>query len=160
VAEQAAYSFPADYLLPISVKYGTEPIGFSDKATVDRYAEGVELLLRDNAVWYERANEEGTRKLYIYPTPAEALALELEYVYRPVALEEDADEPIEIPEEFHFHPLYYVAALYYRSVEDNPELAEVNEKTFDLKVSELIRYDNQRRSGNGVFRIGIAGITA
>lgn len=87
------------------------------------------------------------------------LALQLEYVYSPPDLEDDGDKPTEIPEAFHPHPLYYVAALYYRTIEDNPELAKVHEDTFDQKVSELIRYGNRRRNGSGVFRIGIAGIT-
>lgn len=146
--------------MPLSVSLGGRPLGFSDKETVERYQDGREVALQDLNVWYEKPDEDGTRKLFIFPAPGEASALLLEYVYEPVDLTGDSDVPTEIPDVFHSHPLYYVAALYYRSVEDNAELAEAHERTFDQKVSEVIRYDNQRRSGNGVFRVGIAGISA
>jgi hypothetical protein len=161
VSGQAAYSWPEDMLLPLRVSVNGEPWSSTDAETVEQFAKG-SLILQEEGVWYEAPDNEGTRALYLYPTPDEALTLTVEYVYRPVDLNVStpAGEPTEIPPEFHEALLPMVAAAYYETVEDNPELAQRNTEKGDLWISELMRYDHERRSGDGIFRIGIVGVTA
>ena len=120
------------------------------------------LILGRRGVWYERADKEGTRKLYLYPAPSGGDSIELEWVYRPAPLSvaEPKGEPSELPDEFHPALLSEASAVYYETVEDNPDLAQRNSERADLWVGELTRYDNQRRSGSGSFRISILGATA
>jgi hypothetical protein len=111
-------------------------------------------------VWYEAPNANGVRRLYLYPPP-DGASLELEWVYEAPALK--ADEANAGPEEFPawFHPklVHFAAEDYYESVEDNPELAEQQKAKAEAAVSELVRYDRQRRSGDGIFTMPIAGVT-
>lgn len=55
--------------------------------------------------------------------------------------------------------MHFVAADYYETVEDDAELAQVQQNKADLAVADLVRYDNERAS-SGSFVVGIAGVTA
>lgn len=159
VAEQAAYEWPEDLLLPLNVSLGDVSLEPSDRETVRDYEQG-KLAYSGDGVYYDAPDAEGVRKLYIYPAPTEATTLTLEWVFRPVPLSESTDEPTEIPEEFHEKLLHFVAATYYRTSEDNPELAAENARLADEAVSALMRYDNLRASGEGPWRVGIVGVTS
>jgi hypothetical protein len=160
VAGQAAYDFPADYLLMVSVSLdGSDPLPAADPASVKQFTSG-SLILEVDGVWYEAPDEAGVRQLYLYPTPDAAKSIDLEWVYRPTPMINNEDEPSELPEEFHPALLPEVAAVYYETVEDDPELAQRNSEKADLWVADLTRYDNERRAGDGIFRVGIAGVTA
>jgi hypothetical protein len=117
-------------------------------------------LRSHDAYFYEKAGEDGTRKLYLYPAPTEATTLELEYVFRPAALVNDSDTPTEIPEDFHEKLLHFAAVTYYRTVEDNPELANDNERLVNEAIAALQRYDNIRSTGESPWTVGIVGLTA
>lgn len=161
VANQAAYSWPSDFLLPLSVSVAGRIYPPSDYNTIRQYEKGELRLLGEGGVWYERADEEGARKLYLYRVPGEAgLAVTLEYVYEAEALSEEGDEPSEFPIWFHPKLCHFVAEIYYTSVEDNPELAEAAKQKADAAVGELTRYGNEREAGDGVFQIGVIGSTA
>lgn len=160
VAEQEAYSLPADFLLPESLAVAARPWESSDLETVRQYKQG-ELILLPYGVWYERPDEEGVRKLYLYPAPGEAgLAVELEYVYQPVDLVNDGDEPSEFPEFWHPNLRFFAAQVYYETIEDNADLAEVFKGRADTAIGDLIRYDNERSTGNGIFQVRISGVNA
>lgn len=159
VAEQAAYEWPDDLLLPLSVSVAGQPWGSGDPDTVRQIQKGL-ITFSDTGLWYERTDESGARKLYLYPTPGEELALEVEWVYRPTPLVNPTDEPTELPEEFHDGPLYEAAAIAFEGEEDNVELATYYSQKAETRMRELMAYDNIRRSGNGIFRIPIAGVTA
>jgi hypothetical protein len=175
VANQGAYDYPDDLILPLRLSVAGLPWEPSDAERVEQYKQGVLVLQTgggwsaDTGAWtaggvfYDAADDTGTRKLNLYPVASTGGdAIELEYVYRPQDLSVDAPsaEPVAFPEEFHPGLLSYCAQAYYSTVEDNPDLAQVNGAAFDLVVSELVRYRNQRGSGNGVFVVGIVGQTA
>lgn len=112
-------------------------------------------------MWYEGTDSAGARALYIYPTPAaDGDAITVEYVYRAADLSVDDDAPSEFPEEFHPGLLHYVASVYYDTVEDNADLAQRNSERFDGVVSELARHRILRKSGEGVFQLGVIGVSA
>lgn len=75
-------------------------------------------------------------------------------------MDEPSVEPSEFPNWFHVKLAHFLGEIYYGTVEDNPELAEVQKGKADLAVSELVRYDNERSSGDGIFIPGIVGVTA
>jgi len=136
------------------------PWGSSDRETVRQFETG-SLALQAVGVWYEQPDPEGIRRLHLYPTPSGGATLELEWVYAGSFKADDLNGvPSEFPEWFHPKLCHFAAEAYYETVEDNPELAEQQKAKADLAVSELVRYDNKRRSGSGVFRIPIAGMTA
>lgn len=161
VSGQVAFTLPADFLLPFSVSVGGRPWASSDRQTVRRYEQG-ELILQDEGVFYEATDEDGNRGLYLYPAPTSAVTVEIEYVYSPPPLnvDEAAGEPTAFP--FYWHPklLPFAAAVYYGTVEDNPELAAFNQEKADLAVSDLERYDNERATGGGSFLVQMPGINA
>jgi hypothetical protein len=126
---------------------------------VRRYESGSLALIRDT-VYFEDVGEDGIRRAFIYPTPAEGLALSLLYVFAPVPMAEDSDEPTELPRPFHEALIPAAAAQYFETVEDNPELAQRNAEQVDLWVGKIVRYDNQRRGGSNPFMVPIQGISA
>jgi hypothetical protein len=110
-------------------------------------------------VWFDGVDDSGDRKLALYPQPSSG-SIELEYVYRPGALINDGDQPSWMPPPFHKGLLWSVAAIYFETVEDNPELAKWNQEKADAVASELRSYDNERGAGNGVFAPAVVGWTA
>lgn len=159
VSGQSTYDWPTDLLLPLKLSVAGLPWEATDEETAARYANG-ELILQREGAWYDAPGETGARQLHLYPTPgSSSLAIHLEWVYRPTDLVNDTDEPEEIPVEFHPAILFEVAATYYETFEDNPELAQRNSEKADTAVGELTRYDNMRRSGTGIFQVGIVGVT-
>lgn len=160
VSGQVAYTWPEDLLLVESVTVAGRPWASSSREAVRRFAAG-ELTLNDYGVWYESADDTGLRKLHLYPAPSGGDTLELEWVYGGPALMTDQPNgtPGELPEWFHPKLCHFVAETYYETVEDNPELAEQQKTKAELAISELIRYDNERGSGSGVFMPGIVGVT-
>lgn len=160
VAGQAAYTLPEDFLLPYRLAVAGTPWAPSDRETVRRYEKG-ELKLLEDGVYYEAPDSEGNRALYLYPTPGDAVTLELTYVYAPAALnvDEPSKEPVAFPSYWHNKLIHFVAADYYETVEDDAELAQVQQSKADLAIADLVRYDNERTSP-GPFIVGIAGVTA
>lgn len=158
VAGQAAYSHPADFVLPLSVRLAGNLLEDSDPETVAEYESG-EGGPGSRGVWYRDVDDQGVRALYLYPVPSAALTLQLEYVFRGPAIgaADLTAEPSEFPEDFHEKLLYFCAAVYYRTVEDNPELAADNENQANVVVGELVRHGNLERSGTGIFRPQRAG---
>lgn len=160
VAEQAAYDWPADLLLPVSLAIAGTPWPSTDADSVELYEKG-ELVLQQIGGWYDGPDVDGARKLYLYPAPGEAgLEIKLEWIYRPAPLVNDTDEPTELPEEFHPALLPEVASYYYETVEDDPELAQRNAEKADEWVVDLRHYENLRKTGNGVFKVPILGVDA
>lgn len=92
--------------------------------------------------------------------PSSEQAIELEWAFRPVPMVADADEPTEIPEEFHPGLPWEAAATYFETMEDNPELAQRNQEKADSYINGLIAYGNERRAGSGVAIPQIVGWTA
>lgn len=137
------------------------PVAPSDRGSIQRVEYGA-LVLQDDGAWYETVSAAGVRQLTLYPTPGSAQTLELEWVFSPPPFDSASPnaEPSEFPEWWHPKLVHFVAEVYYESIEDNPELAEVQKAKADFAVGELARYDNQRRTGNGVFRVPIAGVTS
>lgn len=161
VAGQVAYNWPEDLLIPLSVSVAGEPWEASDRETVRQYEKG-ELVLQSVGVWYEASDESGARKLYLYPAPSGGDTIEVEWVFQgsPFTADETSAEPDEFPSWWHSKLIFIVAETYYAFVEDDEELAQINREKADLAVGDLIRYDNERHSGSGVFRPGIVGVTA
>lgn len=153
--------WPEDLLLPLSLAVAGHPWGSSDRETVRQFETG-ELRLTGAGVWYDAPDENGLRKLYLYPSPSGGDTLEVEWVYQAVALSTDTPtgQPSEFPEWWHPKLLHFIGEGYFATVEDNPELAEYHKGKADLAVSDLIRYDNERQAGDGIFLPGIAGVTA
>jgi hypothetical protein len=160
VGGQAAYALPADFLLPQTVAVAGVPWPSSDRETVRQYERG-ELVMQSQGVYYEAADDEGNRALYLYPTPSGEDTLALEYVYSPAPLsvDEPAGEPTAFPGYWHPKLVHFVAAPYYELVEDDAELAEFHQGKADLAVSDLTRYDNERQ-GAEPFVVQISGVTA
>lgn len=160
VAGQSAYDWPEDLLLPLGLSVAGTPWPPTDADSVERF-ERSELALQQIGGWYDAPDVNGARKLYLYPAPGEAgLELKLEWVFRPTPLVDGADEPTELPEEFHPALLPEVASYYYETVEDDPELAQRNAEKADQWVVDLRHYENLRRVGSGVFKAPILGIDA
>lgn len=156
----AAYSWPDDLLLTLSLSVGgSETWEAGDPESVRAYEQGSATFI-GTGVWLDLPDNEGERKLNLYPTPAGGSAIELEYVYRPGAMVGEDDEPSWLPAPFHKGLLWIAASLYFETVEDNPELAKWNEEKADLVVAEISRYEIERRAGQGVFLPQIVGWTA
>jgi len=147
-------------LLALGVTVAGRPWESSSRETVRQFENG-ELTLRSQGVWYEGTDESGARRLTLYPTPGSAVTLELEWVYAAPNLTVDTPsaEPSEFPEWFHPKLLHFAGEIYYPTVEDNPELGEIQKSKADLAISELVRYDNERGAGDGIFTIAIVGVT-
>lgn len=160
VEGQAAYTLPTDYVLPYKVAVAGVPWSTSDRETVRQYERG-ELKLLAQGVYYEDSDEEGNRTLNLYPTPGGGSEIALTYVYAPTPLnvDEPSKEPTAFPTYWHKRLIHFVAADYYETVEDDAELAQVQQNKADLAVADLVRYDNERVTP-GPFVAGIAGITA
>lgn len=148
-------------LLVETVAVAGYPWAPADRETVRQFERG-ELRRTGRGVWYDHVESSGIRRLFLYPTPSGGDTLELEWVYAGVPLKTDQPTagPEELPVWFHPKLVHFAAEVYYETVEDNPELAEKAKGMADLAVSELIRYDNERASGSGIFEIGIVGQTA
>lgn len=159
VAQQEAYSWPADLLLPVKLTVAGRPWAPADPGTVEEYERGL-LRLGDEGVWYEEPDAEGGRAVHLYPVPQEEAALILEWVFKPAPLVADSDEPVEFPSLFHDGLVYEAAAVAFEGEEDNVELANYYTQKAEGRMRELMVYDNIRRSGSGVFRIPIVGVTA
>lgn len=84
----------------------------------------------------------------------------MEYVYAPAPLtvDEPAGEPTAFPSYWHPKLVHFVAASYFETVEDNSEIAAVEQEKADLAISDLERYDNER-AGSGPFLVSILGET-
>jgi len=137
---------------------GSAPYDFASQETVRQYEQGGAELLK--SVWVDGVDDSGDRKLVLYPPPSAGLPIELEYVYQPPEFTEDTDVPTWMPRPFHKGLPYAALAVYFESVEDNPELAKWNQEKADSVASELRTYDDERGSGNGVFQIPVVGWTA
>lgn len=138
---------------------GSDPFDATSQETVRQYERGGSRLAVDG-VWFDGVDEFGDRSLALYPPPGSVLPIELEYVYRPPEMVNDADIPSWMPYPFHKGLLYSAAAVYFESVEDNPELGKWNQEKADSIASELRNYDIERGSGNGIFQIPVVGWTA
>lgn len=124
-----------------------------------RFASGSLVLCRDGS-YYEGDGEDGIKRLALVGSLGEGLSINLHYVYAPAPMTGDSDEPTELPRPFHEALLPAAAAVYFETVEDNPELAQRNSEQVDLWVGKLVRYDNQRRGGSDPFMVPIQGISA
>lgn len=154
-----AYAWPADFMQVAALSVGgSETWEPSDPETVRSYERGGASLL-GGGVWMDVPGEDGLRKLRLYPPPGDAHGIELEYVYQPAEFTQDSDEPAWMPRAFHKGLLYIAATVYFEDVEDNPELAKWNQEKGDLVIAELVHYDNERKTGQGVFMPGIVGWT-
>jgi hypothetical protein len=106
--------------------------------------------------WYVTDDQ---ASLGLWPEPASVSDVIVQYVYVPTALVLDTDSPVSIPEEFHTALLLYVASQYYATVEDNAELAQINEERYRAKAGELDRLRISKETGDQPFHIRIAGVT-
>lgn len=159
VAEQDTYEWPSDFLLPLSLSLGSndplEPISPEDAR---RVASGSLALCREGA-YYEVDGEDGMKRVVLVGAGA-GLSVNLHYVYAPPPMTSDEDEPTELPRPFHEALLPASAAVYYETVEDNPDLAQRNAEQLDLWIGKLVRYDNQRRGGSDPFMVPVLGVSA
>lgn len=154
-------ALPGDYLLTGTLEVNGYPVGSTDRDTVRQYEKG-ELLLLEPVVYYESTDESGNRVLAFYPELAAGTTVSLEYVYEPIPLSssEPSRGPSAFPTYWHSKLRYFAQEIYYETVEDNEELAEINRQKGDQAISDLTRYDNERQVGEGVFQVGILGETA
>jgi len=152
---------PEDYLLASTVIVGGTPFVESDRMTVRQFENG-ELLPTGPGYWYDYTNDEGATVVKLWPEPASTAKVEFEYIYCGLDWTSGSGEeaPVEFPRWFHPKLISFVAAAYYETVEDNPELAEVAKGKAEQAVSDLIRYDNERQGGGAPFQIGIQGLTS
>jgi hypothetical protein len=160
VSGQGVYDWPEDLLLPLSLSVGgADPWEATSAEAVKQYGTG-SLILHRQGAWWDAPGEDGVRRLNLYPMPGDEDDIELEWVFVPPPMSGATDEPAWLPKPFHKGLVYEVAADYYETVEDNPELGQRNAEKMDALVAELTRYDNMRRSGNGVFQVPVVGWTA
>lgn len=118
------------------------------------------LALCSEGAYYEADGEDGVKRVVLVGSYGSGLPISLRYVYAPPPMTADSDEPSELPRPFHEALLPASAAVYYETVEDNPELAQRNSEQVDLWVGRLVRYDNQRRGGSDPFMVPILGVSA
>jgi hypothetical protein len=157
VPGQAEYDLPTDWIQPVTVRLNGIVLGGEDPQVVADLEKG---YIRSNApggYWYLG---EGQAKMGLWPTPNEALTVTSQYVYTPPALVLDEDSPVAFPESFHPALLLHVGAQYYATIEDNPELAAVNDERYRAKAIELDQFRVSQETGDGTFHIQIAGVTA
>lgn len=153
------YPWPTDLLLAREVAVsGSGPLSATSHESVRQYERGLATPVGEG-LWFDGVDESGDRKLGLHPTPGAVGAIDLEYVYRPAALVNDSDEPSWMPAPFHKGLPYSALAVYFETVEDNPELAKWNQEKADAVASELRSYDIERGSGNGVFAAPVVGWT-
>lgn len=154
VPDQQVYSLPDDFVLPVAVYRDGKVQGNSDPGEVANIASGRLRYWGDGLWWLDQGG------LGLYPVPGSVQQVSLEYVFTPPPLVLPDDEPVAFPESFHPALVNYVAKVYYAMVEDNPELAQVNEEKYQQMVGELSRFRVSRETGGGSFTIGIAGVNA
>ena len=146
---------PTDFVLPVRVSVGYQTYGGSDPDTVDRIRGGY-LSLNGAGAWYLTADGSA---IGLYPTPATGTTVVVTYVYYPTALVLSSDAPSAFPEESHMGLIHHVSAYYYDEIEDNPELAERQYEKFMAKSVELERFRITQSTGDGVFFMGIRGVS-
>jgi hypothetical protein len=140
--------------MPLTVRVGGYQYEGSSAMECARFATN-DLILDAKGAWY---TDEGTFKLW--PTPGEETTVLVEYVYTPPALVLDSDEPTAFPAEFHPALAFYVASVYYATVEDNLELSQANEERYRVRAAELEKHRVSQETGDQTFQIGILGVTA
>lgn len=159
--ENGILELPEDYLLALNVIVDGTEFSSSDRETVRQFENG-ELSPTGSGYWYNYTDEEGTEIVKLYPAPESTSKIELEHIY--CGLDWSIASLESIPHEFPrwFHPklLHFMAAIYYETVEDNPELGEFQKGKAEAAAGDLIRWKNEREAGDGVFTIGISGLTA
>lgn len=148
--------WPQDFLLGVRVVVDGRDFQPSDHSTAVKLESGA-LRLATHGVWYDHLDQNGDRFLGLYPESVGA-EVKLEYVFAPVPLVGTTDVPSELPEVFHPRLLHFVAAAYYPTVEDNPELGQWHAEKAEQTIHDLAVYEGQRSAGTGVFNIGILGV--
>lgn len=160
--ENGVVEQPEDFLLALNVSVDGVPFANSDRETIRQFENG-ELVPTGRGYWYDYTDEEGTEVVKLYPAPESTSTVELEYVYCGLdwsiaSLEKGV--PSEFPRWFHPKLLHFMAAIYYETVEDNPELGEFQKGKAEAAAGDLIRFKNEREGGDGIFTVGIVGQTA
>jgi hypothetical protein len=151
------YTVPADWIQQVSVRIDGTVIEGTDPLTIADIAAGYVLSSAPGGYWYLAEDQQS---LGIYPISTEVRQVATQYVYTPPALVLDTDTPSAFPESFHSALLLYVAAQYYSTVEDNPELAQVNDERYRAKAAELEQFRISQETADATFHIQIAGMTA
>lgn len=159
VADQSEYTLDTDFLAPMKLAVGGAPWESTDFETIQQYLRNDLWLNRDGAFAIE-PDDTGTDQLVLYPAPSTATDLRFTYVYSPTALVSGPDTPGAFPDFAHNYLCYYAAAWAFRSLEDNPQLAQVWDDRFDLKVAELRRYRIRRSHRKGPISVRIVGVSA
>lgn len=154
VPGQAEYGLPSDFVLPRRVVVDGRDFDNASLSEVRSFEAGV-LSPASAGVWYLKDDLVG-----LWQTPTEVVPVELEYVFQPVELGVPSDVPSAFPESFHPALLFYVKAVYYADVEDNPELEASNRERWDAEIAKLKVHGTKRKTGDGSFRIGLSGVTA
>lgn len=156
VADTTEYELPSDFIKPVTVRVAGYPLDGTDTNTIADLQAGI-LTTNSDGAWY-LSDDQG--HLGIWRTPAEAQTVSVQYVYQPLPLVLDDDVPGAFPDEFHPALIFYVGSVYYATVEDNPDLAAVNDDRYRAKAEELNRHRISLESADETFAIGIAGVTA
>lgn len=154
---QVEYELPTDWIQPVTVRLNGIVLGGEDPQVVADLEKGYIRSSTPGGYWYLAESQQA---MGLWPTPSEELAVTSQYVYTPPALVLDGDSPVAFPESFHPALLLYVAAHYYATVEDNPELAAVNDERYRAKAAELDQFRVSQETGDATFHIQIAGMTA
>ena len=154
VVGQAAYTLPTDWIVPLAVRVNGHKYEGSSAMECVQFTNR-ELLLDAPGAWY---TDEGGFTLW--PEPTEIQPVIVEYVYTPTALVLDTDEPTAFPAEFHPALIFYVASVYYSTVEDSADLSQLNEERYRVRAAELEKHRISMETGDQTFQIGIRGVTA
>lgn len=157
---EGVLELPEDFLLGYALHVNGKPWAQADRETVRRLENG-ELVPTGPGYWYQYTDDEGKEVIQAYPDPGVSAKVEFEYVYCGLDWEAGSMEaqPSEFPRWFHPKLIYFVADIYYSTVEDNPELGETQKARAEQAVSDLIRWGNEQEAGDGVFVVPIQGMT-
>lgn len=137
VADQAAYSLPADVYRVLNLRVDGEAYKPMYEQQADRIARGIDTLLVAGIYWmsWSASNE---RQVSIYPTVADDAEITMLVIERPPLMDDD-DDTIVVPDEFGQAIVDRAAGLALGMSEDNPDLRSYHEDLFNQKIGELRR---------------------
>ena len=159
VANQTAYTWPADLIRPLEVSVDGVRYDPTPHATIRGYANGTTLVAGPGLLFAETASAAGVKQIALIPTPSSSgEVIEVYGAYRPAVLLMDNSVPLQIDDEAEEALLAGVfATALSRPSEARADLAASHEALFQAGAQELRLRTKRRFQPSGPAQIQLAG---
>lgn len=151
VADQTLYTIPDDFRRSADDALwvgSTSNVYRPGDASVARSLGGSGHYLTADGIWYIDYDDDGLRKLGVYPVPDVDASIQMLCVVAPALLEEDEDE-IAVPAEFAGAITTYVKGVALGDEEDSTAERDAAMADFERQVDRLAQLTNLVESGDG-----------